>query len=67
MKRFSFYWVLFIPVLLQAQSKVAVDPVITPALFQPDTEITVTYDVTGTSSGNTHQCLGLGVDTGQKH
>jgi 1,4-alpha-glucan branching enzyme len=49
MKRFSFYWVLFIPVLLQAQSKVAVDPVITPALFQPDTEITVTYDVTGTS------------------
>src|SRR5436190_23181816 len=29
--------------------KVTLDPVITPALFQPSTTITVTYDVTGTS------------------
>jgi 1,4-alpha-glucan branching enzyme len=29
--------------------KTSVDPVITPALFQPGTTITVTYDVTGTA------------------
>ncbi len=34
---------------IHAQSKLAVDPAISPALFQPSTEITVTYDVTGTA------------------
>ncbi|MFM7194591.1 MAG: alpha-amylase family glycosyl hydrolase [Bacteroidota bacterium] len=39
---------LYIPLILQAQ-KVTVNPTISPAAFNPSDQITVTYDVTGTS------------------
>jgi 1,4-alpha-glucan branching enzyme len=45
--------ILFLFVWFGASAqKVAVDPTITPSLFTPQTQITVVYDVTGTSLAN---------------
>jgi glycosidase len=41
-----------LPAFLLAQSKVTLDPTISPALFAPGDQITVTYNVTGTSLVN---------------
>ncbi|MBX2962908.1 MAG: T9SS type A sorting domain-containing protein [Cyclobacteriaceae bacterium] len=49
MKNLLFPVLAVIVFCTSAQTKLALDPVISPALFQPSTEITVTYDVTGTS------------------
>lgn len=51
MKRFPAIIVLLL-LALPLWAKEAIDPVITPALFQPDDEITVSYDVTGTPLAN---------------
>lgn len=47
MTRLYCFFLLLMPLCGMAQ-KTTLDPVITPALFQPGTTITVTYDVTGT-------------------
>src|SRR5690606_24266678 len=39
----------FLPALTALGQKVSLNPTVTPALFRPTDEITVTYDVTGTS------------------
>ncbi len=44
--------VLFLILPAMAWASEAIKPTITPALFQPDTEITITYDVTGTTLAN---------------
>ncbi|WKZ58099.1 MAG: alpha-amylase family glycosyl hydrolase [Cyclobacteriaceae bacterium] len=49
MRRFCLLLTLLIPAFLSAQDKVSINPTISPASFQPDDEITVTYDVTGTT------------------
>lgn len=49
MSRFYVLVFFLLSVLGFAQTKTNVTPVINPASFQPDDEITVTYDVTGTA------------------
>lgn len=43
---------LLLVVARSGWAKESIDPAISPALFQPDMEITVTYDVTGTPLAN---------------
>lgn len=49
MRRLLFCLLVVVPGTLIAQSKVALNPTITPALFTPNDQITVTYNVTGTT------------------
>ena len=49
MRRFLLVILCCLPGLAFAQTKTDIHPTITPALFQSNTTITVTYDVTGTT------------------
>ena len=51
MKRFIVMILSILGFYANAQ-KVAIDPVVSPALFRYNDQITVTYDVTGTSLAN---------------
>lgn len=52
MKRYLLFWFVFALSGFQVAAKVALDPTITPSLFQHDDQITVSYEVTGTSLAN---------------
>ena len=52
MQRLSLLLVLVLASLTLSAQKVSVSPTITPAVFGPNDQITVTYDVTGTALAN---------------
>lgn len=45
----KYYLLIFLFLSLVARAQVAVNPTVTPSIFTSDDQITVTYDVTGTS------------------
>ncbi len=49
MQRLLLFLVLLVPIVSWAQTKVTINPTISPSSFKPSDEITVTYDVTGTT------------------
>ncbi len=55
---------LILPVAISWAQKVTLNPSVTPTfLFRYNDQVTVTYDVAGTSLASLTNCMGLGLDS----